>query len=147
MKKHGFTLVELLAVIAIMGILSVMITPAIINIRNDILERTRNSRESLIKTAALDWAADNIEQVPSNVSQNYDGSQTSCNSDCACILIGELINRGYLSGSDDNGNTITNPVTSENLNGKLVCVRYDTNIVLPRNTNERERKLMAYIVE
>ena len=35
----------------------------------------------------------------------------------------------------------------EELNSRLVCVRYDTNIVLPRNDSERERKLVAYLAE
>ena len=37
MNKKGMTLVEVLAVIAIMGILAVLVVPSIINMRNETL--------------------------------------------------------------------------------------------------------------
>ena len=149
MNKQGFSLIELLAAITILAILTLMVTPAVMDIRQDVLNRTKASRMNLIKTAALDWASDNLNQVPSNVSHTYDPNDPhpTCDSDCACILVGELINRGYLSGSSNGGDVMTDPITDEELNDRLVCVRYDTNIVLPRNANEQERKLVAYLTE
>lgn len=135
MKKNGFTLVELIATILIMGLLIIMLVPAIINIRNDYLEKTRVSRYRMIRNAALDWANDNMVLVPSYVPTACN-SETSCSgncsSACACILVGELINRGYLAGSDENKTVMKNPVTNESLNNKLACVRYDSNEILQR---------------
>jgi prepilin-type N-terminal cleavage/methylation domain-containing protein len=140
MNNKGFTLIEVLAVIAILAILTIMITPAIINIRNNTLQRTYTSRLSMINNAALDWASDNLVQIPSQVSNTYNAnSNNTCDSNCACILVGELINRGYLSGSDNNRQVMTNPINNEVLNDKLVCVRYNNNDVL-------NRKLVSYMV-
>jgi prepilin-type N-terminal cleavage/methylation domain-containing protein len=135
MKKNGFTLIELIAAILIMGLLVLMFVPAIIDIRDDYLEKTRISRYRIIRNAALDWANDNLVLIPSYVPDTC-SSETSCSgncsSACACILVGELINRGYLVGSDENKTVMTNPVTNESLNNELACVRYDNNQILTR---------------
>ena len=174
MKYKGFTLVELLAVIAILGILALLLVPNIVKIRKDYLNKTYQTRIRLIHNAALDWASDNLVNVPSDVSKkevcnciNYENTLSchSCNNIyectscsnmqvvdacnqctatdgncCSCITIGELINKGYLSGSDNNKTVMTNPINNENLNNKNVCVRYDSNNIF-------NRKLITFIEE
>lgn len=154
MKNKGFTIIELLAVIAILGILALLLIPNIIKIRKDYLEKTYDTRIKLIHNAALDWASDNLVNVPVHVSNDYNGSTTVdsncskyCQGDtCNYITIGYLIKNNYLSKSDTNctgdnaeGNgCMKNPLTNENLNTKKVCVRYNNNDVF-------NRKLIAYI--
>ena len=70
MKKDGLTLVELLAVIAIIGILAVLISPAVISIRNNVLESTYQTRVSQIENAAKDYASDHINLIPQNIPEN-----------------------------------------------------------------------------
>lgn len=143
MNKKGFTLIEVIAAIALLALLALLVTPNLINVRKDMLQRTYESRVSLIKNAALDYANDHLELVPVSVSSQYNGG-TTCDNNClkkdgACVTIGTLISDGYLAGSDNKKTEMRNPVTNENMNSKRVCVRYTDNNVLTR-------KLISYIV-
>ena len=53
--------------------------------------------------------------------------------------IQKLITEGYLAGDKNEKKTLTNPITNEEMNKLLVCVRYDTN-------NIETRELVSYIV-
>ncbi len=128
MSNKGFTLVEVMATIAILGILAILITPSIINIRKDMLQKTYNSRLTLIKNAALDYANDNLDQVP------------VLDTRCLNVTVEKLIDDGYLAGSDNNKTEMHNPITNENMNSKVVCVKYSSNDVM-------NRKLIAEISE
>lgn len=139
MEKKGFTLVEALAVIIILSILALILVPSVNKIRKDILNRTYTSRVNMIKSAALNWANDNLVEVPSHVTSTY-FSQTTCDSDCKCVTVQTLIDGNYLSGSDNDRKVMKNPVTKQSMNNKNVCVRYNNNEVLTR-------KLVAYLVE
>ncbi len=137
MNKKGFTMVELLAVLAIMLLLAIVVIPNINTMRQKTLKQTYESRVKQVKIAAKEWAGDNLVSVPSNVSQDYT-NQTYCDEDCVCVSINELIRSGYLVGDKNQKQTLTNPLTNEEMNDKLVCVRYDTN-----NINTRE--IISYI--
>ena len=141
MKGKGFTLVELLAVIAIIGVISLITIPNIIKIRQDYLQKTYESRVRIIKNAALDWASDNLVNVPSDVPSECENN-ILCSARCSCLCktIGSLIEEGYLSGSDDDNTVMKNPTNNENINSKNVCVRYD-------NNNVFTRKLIAILEE
>ena len=138
MIKKGFTMVELLAVLAIMALLAIVIVPNIRSMRQNTLKQTYDSRVKQVNVAAKEWAGDNLISVPSNVSREY-SNQTTCDSDCVCVSINELIHGGYLAGDKNKKQTLTNPITNEEMNNLLVCVRYDTNDI---NT----REILSYIV-
>ena len=133
MNRKGFTLIEVITAIALLAVLAILITPNLINIRKDMLQKTYESRVSLIEYAALDYANDNLDRVPASLNLE------SPNSSCLTVTVGELIEGEYLSGSDNNKTVMVNPVTNENMNSKVVCVRYNSNEIL-------ERKLIAYII-
>ena len=149
MENRGFTLVELLAVIAIMGILMIMITPGIMSLRENVLENALENRISLIENAAKDYAQDHITELDGDVG-NYDGSKGP-NNDCIYRTVNFLINSGYISSNntyvvedeDTNQkkiNQILNPVTGESMNNLRVCIRFD-------NNNAMKRQIITYIVE
>ena len=138
MDKKGFTLVEVIAAIALMAILAILVTPSIIRIRQDVLSRTYESRLELINSAALNWGGDNLDQVPVNITSDYSGSR-DCTSECICLTVQELIDSDYLPGSDDDGRTMKNPITGENLGNNSMCVRYD-------KVDNLTRKLITYRV-
>ena len=144
MSKKGFTLVEVIAALAILMLITIIALPSIMSMRNDTLERTYETRVDLIKYAALNWANDNLELVPVTVHSTY-VSQDTCDIDCTkkdgqCISVGLLIEEKYLSGSDNNETVMMDPRSNVSLNNKKVCVRYDKNDV-------RTRKLIAYLVK
>ena len=68
MKNKGFTLVELLAVIIIMGFLATIIVPvvnnSIIDNTNTALDITKNN----LISATKDWSLNNVELLPNNGS-------------------------------------------------------------------------------
>ena len=160
MKKQGFTLVELIAVIAILGILALIATPGIIAIRNNVLERTLETMISTIENAAKDYAMDNLQLLTRPVGveindldafkESAEAKQlnSDASKDCTWITVNGLINNGYLKGSTSYVNTvdgqkeeqIINPITGESMNDDLVCVRYDTN-------NAMTRTIIAYFYE
>ena len=146
MNNKGFTLVEMMAVIAIIALLGLIITPGIISIRNSVLESTLESRLSMIENAAKDYAQENINELKSSVTTTYDGSR-SPNADCIYRTVNYLINAGYLKSNNsymgrdgDKENQIINPVNGESMNNRRVCIRFDSNNVMTR-------EVIAYVVE
>ncbi len=163
MKKDnkGMTLVELLAVIAILGILAILITPGILTVRSNVLKSSLKSKITSVHNAALDYAEDRVQMIPSDLDLSASISietqierKMYSEKDCFNVTIGKLISEGYLSvgsayttgGKDSDGKNIKNsgqlinPVTNESLNGKVVCVRYDSKNVM-------RRSLVAYIID
>lgn len=126
MNKKGFTLVELLAVIALLAILSLITTPAIMVVRNKLLKNSLESKINLILSAAEDYASEHIMQIPSDTENCSD---YSC---CHIVLVKTLISNGYLVGDSQNKEVLINPLSEESLNYEKVCIRYDNNDVSKR---------------
>lgn len=96
MKKNAFTLIELLAVLVILGILSVIIVPTITDSLNNSKTTSYEAQINQIKKGAKEWSADNARELPEEEN------------DAIVVTLGGLIQEGYL---EDN---VKNPVTQEN---------------------------------
>ena len=138
MKKKGFSLVEMLAVVTILGVLALMITPAIVAIRNNLLENTLDTKISAINDAAKDYANKHLMDIPSYVSSEYLGDKNST-TDCLTIYVRTLINGGYILGDSNDRMDLMNPVTEESLNNEMICIRFNNNDAL-------NREVVTYIV-
>ena len=101
MKKNAFTLIELLAVIVILGILATITVPTIVNIINNSKEDTLEEQKNTIVNAAERWGTDNIRKLPT----------TSCD-----LTIDFLKQEGYLESDKD----VIDPTTDKEMTG---CVR------------------------
>ena len=76
MKKKEFTLVELLAVIVILGILSVLIVPKVVNTLKDSKEKTNiASVKGLLSAAQYKYQNESISGSPTNIVIDYETGQ------------------------------------------------------------------------
>lgn len=98
MKKDGMTLVELIAVIAILGILTMMVSPAIIGIRNVVLQNTHDSKVAMIHTGAIEYAMDHINEIPSKVDFVTSNDNKEENVPCICDCTAKEIKGIYSVG-------------------------------------------------
>lgn len=140
MKNKGFTLIELMVSIAIMMILAIMLVPAINAIRKKVLNNLYDTKVKQILSTSQSWGRENLVRIPQFVSSAYTGNEKTCTKDCACILVRELINEGFLAGDKNDKTELQNPINKKSMNGMLVCVRFD-------NNDEMSRKIVSYIVE
>lgn len=127
MKNRGFTLVELLAVIAILAIILMVVVPSI-------LKSYDNSKENL-----YDVMVDNICDSTSNYYEEYksglikldheictmDGDRESCSID-----INDLIKSKYLNSN------LKNPLTNKDISFSDVKITLSSTGVLDTNNNE-----------
>ena len=97
--KRGFTLVELLAVLILLGVVSLIAIPSIGKILNRSREKARESTKNELIQAAKNYYADNIRELPD------DGSHK-------CLSVSEIEESGYISNDD-----IVDPTTEEKLTG------------------------------
>lgn len=88
MKKiniKGFTLVELLAVVALLAIISIVVVSTLINQFTDVKSKLNEGQVDLIKSGAKSYVNDNVDNYPKKVGNNY------------CVRLNTLIKEGYLS--------------------------------------------------
>ena len=97
--KRGFTLVELLALLILLGVVSLIAIPSIGKILNRSREKARESTKNELIKAAKNYYADNIRELPD------DGSHK-------CLSVSEIEESGYISNDD-----IVDPTTEEKLTG------------------------------
>ena len=96
-RKKGFTLTELLAVIAILSLLVGLATVTILNVRDNVLEQSYENVVNLLETEAANYAEDT-------------GIMT--------VTVEKLITEGYVLPDDETD--IYNPVNNESLNCHLI---------------------------
>jgi type IV pilus assembly protein PilA len=100
--KKGFTLVELLAVIMLLGIISLIAIPSVGKILNRSRQRALDGVKKELIKATKSYTADNLELLPSN-----DGGYI-------CVDIETLENSSYI-----NNDEIIDPTTEEPLVGYI----------------------------
>ncbi|MDD2434913.1 MAG: prepilin-type N-terminal cleavage/methylation domain-containing protein [Bacilli bacterium] len=99
--KKGFTLIEVLAVIIILGIIALIVVPLVNDSIQSSREKVRNNQIETIERAAEQWALLN-----DNVIVNHGGEYI--------LLFEELIGLGLLKNE-----TIIDPTTNEPFEGYI----------------------------
>lgn len=69
--KHGFTLVELLAIITLLSLLFLLIYPKVIDIADKKEIEIDSSKQELINNAALDFMNENVNDYPEEIGEEY----------------------------------------------------------------------------
>lgn len=98
--KKGFTLVELLAVIAILGILIILAVPNIIKIYNNSTKRAMEVQENQILDAANLYISDYCTQ---RINSSYVCPALYINNKIICL--NELTTNGYIENITYKGST------------------------------------------
>lgn len=117
--KKGFTLVEMLAVILLLGIVIILLIPAYTKIYSDIRRDNYEAKITEIEVAAAKYASLIKDEIKDSEST------------CVDVSIEELIKSGYLVSESDGTDVIYDPTTNEELKGTIkmcYCITtYDVN--------------------
>lgn len=119
--KKGFTIVELLASIAIMGLIIIISVPAYEGISKTIKEQNYNSKISMLTKSTAAYINKYHKDKVFDGTFNADESTKNI-----CYTINYLMEKNVFSPDNKNDNGVTNPITGENLEGYLVA-NYDIN--------------------
>lgn len=135
LNYKGFTLVELLAVIAIMGMLAVIMVPTISGVIEENKENSKKNLENSIKSSARAYISDNRYEISldnnscdtNNTKRNITSIGTGTNLreiTNSEISVSILVNEGYLKSNSDE---IINPKTNEPIKKEksYIVVTYD----------------------
>ena len=108
--KKGFTLVELIAVVAILGLIALIVYPAVGSVIRNSRESSYKNQVAVIEKAATTWSVDNATALPDDGTVYH-------------LKVSTLLKEGYISNDE-----IKDPRdTSKNLNG-TVEIKYDSSI-------------------
>jgi len=106
--KKGFTLVELLAVIAILGIVATITVPIVSTSISESKNKAYDRQKDLIISAAMSYMSKNASLLPKSGSYK--------------VLVSDLKNNGFLENK-----TIKNPINGSSMDNSFVCVSYSSN--------------------
>ncbi len=117
-NKKGFTIVEILVAIVILGIIMAIAIPSYLNINEKNKEQARLNKIAQIELSAEKWADENNLSSPIS------------------IPILQLVNDGYLSADDGKTNEILDPVSNENIICHNIDIYIENNIPNAEYTNK-----------
>ena len=107
--KKAFTLVELIAVVSILGLLALVVYPSIASVIKNAKEGAYKDQVIVIENAAKSWSVDNADKIKD------DGEVYN-------LEVNDLLNGGYISND-----TIKDPRNSSKTLSGHVEIKYDSN--------------------
>lgn len=115
--NKGFTLVELIAVIAILGLLAVITTPAYGTVSKNIKARNYENKKNTIKYQTISYVDKYYKD------KIYDGKNTKK----LCFTVNDLIQKSIISSDSEKEEYIENNETGEKYRGtqNIVYITYD----------------------
>ena len=126
MNKKGFSLVELLAVIIVLSIISLIAVRGYSKIMKTSAEKQLNEKIMTIEKAAMSYGQDNRSEITNTCT--VDGKSTKC----LCKTVEFLITNKYIESDekDSSGNpTLINSVTKADMKSDKVLIYRNNNRV------------------
>ncbi len=117
MNKKGFTLMELLCVIAILGIIATIASVSILNLSKDSNENFYCAKLELLKSKAHEYGI-NHELEINKSTENFNGYKS------ITIKVQDLVDRGF--DTDKEGNVI-NPMDNSIMNEEEIILYLKNN--------------------
>lgn len=105
MNRKGFTLVELLAVIVLLGVIGGIAFASVRGIYGSINENMLDKKVEIIEEAAKLYG-DNIKGTIINSTKKYNGHP------CMAIKVSDLVNEKYLEKDNDNACLTSSSISS-----------------------------------
>ncbi len=125
MNKKGFTLVEILSVLVLIGLLLGLAIPGINKISSNMKKKSYSKKVSLVESAAELWGQDNKTLLQSSSDCEIKGGEKVS---CYKITVGSLIENNYLD-SDKNSGEYISPLDNSNMKNQCVYVYKKNNRV------------------
>ncbi len=131
-NKKGFTLVELLAVIVLLGLITVLAVPAINNANAKTKERLYNTKITTAEQAILAWAQENEKCfVSTNAIRCVVGLSSGCTENgniVSCTVTMGTLASNDLIGYDkevDGVKQVINPKDNTSMNNVKISFKYN----------------------
>ena len=125
MNKKGFTLVEILSVLVLIGLLLGLAIPGINKISSNMKKKSYSKKVSLVESAAELWGQDNKTLLQSSSDCEIKGGEKVS---CYKITVGSLIENNYLD-SDRNSGEYISPLDNSDMKNQCVYVYKKNNRV------------------
>lgn len=108
MKKDGFTLVELMAIIIVLGIIAMITVPVVNSTIKKSKQKAYEVQVSVIIEAAQKWGVKNVDKLPDE-------------NEMINVKLSELISGNYIENVKSG--KLINPIDNTEMNG-CVAIRY-----------------------
>lgn len=141
MNKKGFTLVELLAVIVILGLLVVIAVPSVNAVNQKTKQKMLKTKAELAQQNLILWAQDNKKCFMNNA--NTDGIDCVKMTYVSSTTSDKTFRTTYKNLADfgiidyDNGTNVISPVDKSNVNNKTITIKYKINTKTFEVTNNQ----------
>ena len=113
-KKKGFTLVELLAVIVILGLIAVIAIPNSMQVSDSVKKNLYCEKVDLLLNDAKRFGNDHLGVLRQAGNQN-----------CYIpVTVEYLVNKGIIKKEQDHAPFITNPYDNSSMDGKTIGIYY-----------------------
>lgn len=107
--KHGFTLVELMVVIALIAVLMVLFMPNLLGVDSSTKKNIYNKKVETAEIGAKSFINDNKNYIKNTTNNKY-----------YCVTISFLIKEGYLVSDGVDGAYYNNPLTNDKMDGYII---------------------------
>ena len=129
MNKKGFTLIEVLAVVLIIGLIAALVFPSLINTIDTGKKASYDILINNIITASKSYYEE-CEYGNLSDKEKYGSYACKINNDKINITLGDLANTGFLTGTTDNSTKIKkviNPDTNKDISScKIIITKTKT---------------------
>lgn len=130
MNKKGFTLVELMASLVILSLISVLMFSTIQTSSNNVKKKNYENIKKMIIESTISYIVNSSDGEYS--LDKVKGTNSKCDEMLSCAheySVGDILDKNIYYSSTKNSNdelTILNPITGEGMRNKKFLIYYDT---------------------